>query len=662
MRASRRTIAVGLSIFSMLSFGVVGVVVETAGAAVVPPAPAAPNEVVSVTSSLTDPGCPTGITGSPTVFGNIQTAVTAATAGNTIYVCAGDYQLYPSTGTYGANEDILVNKALTIDGPDWSIGAPTSQAVDSTLQAVIDGGSGMLVEAANVVINGLTFNGNNFPTGSAYCGNSPTTVSPTGCSTSIDVQSFANGSGAAGVALSGPPSDQGEPNVTIENNLFVATGANDSYQYGVVHFGLGGDSFPTDVSTLDSGDVVSDNVFFQEAGTENNAVQMGDTTGAQVDGNTVNYASGDNLEISALWFPGYNQATQVDNNVLNGGNIDNAVTAGCSASVTTNCVNTEDPKSGIKFNDADVNGTYGTGCTGQTVSGNTISGFVYDISMISADANTGTPTGCAGPGPGGYTISNNTLSNARLYGVFIDNPTTALGTISGNTVANSDTEYFSGSYFDLVNDSYTTVSYIPGDYDYFDQATPSTSQHWTSGTANEGNGFADPSSIGEVSNGAPPATTTTTSTTTTTTIAPPTTTTVAPTTTTVAKPPVTTTTTLPPKPEVTTSAATLKGTTRVSTTVFCTSATCAGTLELTKTITTKVRIGHTKKYKIKRRVVNLGRTRYAVGPGQSNHFAIRLNATGLKMAKSVKTSRYSCTLVITTSAGKFSEGVSFKKP
>jgi hypothetical protein len=98
------------------------------------------------------------------------------------------------------------------------------------------------------------------------------------------------------------------------------------------------------------------------------------------------------------------------------------------------------------------------------------------------------------------------------------------------------------------------------------------------------------------------------------------------------------------------------------TTVFCTGSTCSGTLELTKSVTTKVEIGKTKKYKNKTTVINLGKLLYAVPAGHSDKFTIRLNATGLKMAKSVKTNRFTCTLVITTSAGTTKESVSFKKP
>jgi hypothetical protein len=663
MRASRRTIAIVLSIFSLLSFGVVGVVIESAGAVTIPPPPTTVNEAVSISGSLTDAGCPTFTGTAPTPYTSLPAAIAAVSPSNAsnlvIYVCAGDYQLYNSSlsAVYGTNQDIVENKPfVTIDGPDWATTpSSSSEAINSASQALIDGGSGMVVSAAHVAINGLTFDGSNYPTDSAYCGNTPTTSSPTGCSTSIDVQSFVSGSGANGAAISGA-GDQGESFVSITNNLFVGTGGSGSEQNGDVHFGLGQDGAATLVSALDTNDVVNDNVFFQDLGAENNAVQISDTTGAVVDGNVVNYASVDDAEITALWFPGFDQATQVEGNTLNGGNIDSDQATGCASLTSTNCVNTEDPKSGIKFVDADVYGTYGTGCTDQTVSGNTVSGFVYDIAMISSNANVNSL--CA-PGPGAFTVTGNTLSNARLYGVFIMNPTTAPGTISSNTVANSDTEYFSGPYFDLVTDTYTTASYIPGDYDYFDQATPST-QTWTT---NDGNGFADPSSIGEISNGTPPATTTTTTTATTTTIAP-TTTTVAPTTTTAAVPPpaTTTTTTIAPKPGVSTSGATLKGASGVATTVFCTSATCSGTLELAKTVTVKVEIGHTKKYRNKSVTTDLGKLGYTVAAGQSERFTIRLNAAGLKLAKAVKGSRYSCTLIITTSAGTTREGVSFKKP
>ena len=85
---------------------------------------------------------------------------------------------------------------------------------------------------------------------------------------------------------------------------------------------------------------------------------------------------------------------------------------------------------------------------------------------------------------------------------------------------------------------------------------------------------------------------------------------------------------LAPIAAVTTSAVRLTTANAVSTTIHRTGATCAGTLELTKTVTTKVQIGHTRKYRERTTVVNLGQTRYAVSAGESRGFSVHLNATG----------------------------------
>src|ERR1700683_2515431 len=120
MRASRRTFAVLLSVVPLLSFGVVETALETSAAAAT--APGTVNELVSPSGSASAASCPAGI--KPTVgsYTTLTAAITAATAGNTIYVCAGTYDLSATTGspatfTYSAGEDIVVNKSLTIDGP-----------------------------------------------------------------------------------------------------------------------------------------------------------------------------------------------------------------------------------------------------------------------------------------------------------------------------------------------------------------------------------------------------------------------------------------------------------------------------------------------------------------------------------------------------------------
>jgi hypothetical protein len=87
-----------------------------------------------------------------------------------------------------------------------------------------------------------------------------------------------------------------------------------------------------------------------------------------------------------------------------------------------------------------------------------------------------------------------------------------------------------------------------------------------------------------------------------------------------------------------------------------------GALELTKTVTTKVRIGHTKRYRTKKIVENLGLTRYTLLAGQSRSLTVRLNAKGLGMERSVKSGRFSCTLDVTSATGVLREIVSFKRP
>jgi hypothetical protein len=83
---------------------------------------------------------------------------------------------------------------------------------------------------------------------------------------------------------------------------------------------------------------------------------------------------------------------------------------------------------------------------------------------------------------------------------------------------------------------------------------------------------------------------------------------------------------------------------------------------LTKTLTTKVEIAHTKRYRTKSTVEDLGKTRYAVEAGAKRAFSVKLNATGLKLVRSAKGNRYTCELVITSSAGMKRETISFTRP
>jgi hypothetical protein len=616
-----------VSVFSLIVFGFTysGTTAGAAGTL-----PATVNEVVAPSGSISSSGCPAALSSlspAPTVFGDLVSAVTAATAGQTIYVCAGAYDM--SLSPYGSNEQVIINKSLTIDGYNWDVAPSPSDSpssVDPTTQSVFENGSGFLVQSPSVTISGLTFDANNAPAtdiGDCYLNI---------CTNSISVQSLISG-----------PGDQGESNVTVSNNLFVNTGGNNTAQNGDVHFGLGknySSSEPTsDVTVLDTNDVVEDNVFTYAAGFENNAVQMSDTSGALVTGNTVNYPTNDSSGVddnafSALWFPGFDQATTISNNNLNGGGID---------SDSGSTPKTGDPKSGIKIIDSDAAGNYGDGCSNQVITNNTISGFVYDISLISTGYDADSQALCP-VGPSNFQVTGNTLSNARIYGIYVSTGAVG-GTISGNVVTNTDSEGYSG---------FSSV-YSPGDYDFFDGNT--TGNTWTN---NSGDGTASPSSIGEVT-----TTTTTTvppTTTTTTTVPPTTTTTVPPTTTTTTTVPPTTTTTVAPKASLTLSGTRLTSGNHVLITVRCATSKCGGTLKLTKTVTTKVEIGHSKKYRVHTSVEVIGKVVFSVAKGSQRPFSIPLNSAGVRLLQANNGRHFTCELAVTNAGRTKYKAITLLRP
>jgi hypothetical protein len=100
----------------------------------------------------------------------------------------------------------------------------------------------------------------------------------------------------------------------------------------------------------------------------------------------------------------------------------------------------------------------------------------------------------------------------------------------------------------------------------------------------------------------------------------------------------------------------------VSTTIHCAGATCSGTLELTKTVITKVPVDHTNTYRQRTTVVNLGATRFTLSAGESRKISVHLTATGLKFMRSATGRHYFCELVIRTSTGVHAEMVSFLRP
>jgi parallel beta-helix repeat protein len=646
MRYWRRPLTVGLSVLSLLAISFTAITVS-AGAAT---PPATVNFVVSTNGLLTDPGCPTFTGTPPTPELTLAAAVSAATTGQLIYVCTGNFSIPTPAG-------LVINKALTIDGTNWNSTASTT--INAATQSELSGGTGgILVENGNVTIKGLTISGTN----------------------SLEVRSFITGAG-----------DQGESNVTISNNLFsnINSSTNTNGADGDVHFGLGQDftlaTTTPDVTALDTADVVSNNVFNMQVGLENQAVELSDTTGASITGNTVNYptndvsGSDDNAD-SALWLDGLDQAATVSGNTLIGGGIDNDASAVPSQS---------DPKSGIKVIDSDAGGPYGNGCSSQTISGNTISGFAYGIAMISTGYNGN--VGLCAIGPTGFTVNANTISGSRVDGIFLSG--THGGTVTNNTVTTSDTEAC----------SVCSPAQTAGQYDFFDSnATVNGSTASTNAwTGNSGDGTSSPSAIGETSTTTTtsptttttsatttttvPATTTTTSATTTTTV-PATTTTAAVTTTTVVTttthpagtttttsatttttvPPTTTstappatTTTAAPKPVVTVPTSVHFKGVKVIAIVHCARARCAGILQLTKVIRFKAEIGHSGKFHIVTKTLLLGKTGYATGAGSSKSISIVLKGAGLKLVKSLGGHKFTAVLTFTSAGGTRHEAVTF---
>jgi len=126
-----------------------------------------------------------------------------------------------------------------------------------------------------------------------------------------------------------------------------------------------------------------------------------------------------------MWFTGFDQGLTVSHNILNGGGIDNDATYGQAPDLA-------DPKSGIKVVDEDASQAYGTGCLDQVITDNTINGFVYGITMSSLDY-TPNLTACTAAGPNHFSITGNTITNSRVYGIYISGSTDS--TISGNNVS-----------------------------------------------------------------------------------------------------------------------------------------------------------------------------------------------------------------------------------
>jgi hypothetical protein len=108
--------------------------------------------------------------------------------------------------------------------------------------------------------------------------------------------------------------------------------------------------------------------------------------------------------------------------------------------------------------------------------------------------------------------------------------------------------------------------------------------------------------------------------------------------------------------------ATLGSGNKVTTTVYCANAKCLGTIELTKTITTRVEVGDSRKYVVHRTIVVLGKISYSLAVGSQRQFSIRLNTQGVKLLRANEGRRLTCVMAVTSAAGVKRENVSLKPP
>ncbi|MGB9377795.1 MAG: right-handed parallel beta-helix repeat-containing protein [Mycobacteriales bacterium] len=119
-------------------------------AAPMAPAFAATTLVVDDDGAATATNCNAGAPGS--AFSSIQEAVTAASPGDTIKVCPGQY-----------TENVVVDKTLTINGPRANTAATRTLANEASVTGTVDGASSMSLQADGVVVNGFLFQNNPGP-------------------------------------------------------------------------------------------------------------------------------------------------------------------------------------------------------------------------------------------------------------------------------------------------------------------------------------------------------------------------------------------------------------------------------------------------------------------------------------------------------------------
>jgi hypothetical protein len=396
---------------------VTGLVVSLPAAFGAPGPPPPPGAIIVSNGSHSPARCSTP------AYTSIQSAVTAAPAGSTIYVCAGTY-----------NESVSIDKPLVLDGAQYSedAGGPSRG-----LETVIDSSGGITYTtgATTGTISGFTLNGYTGGTGEIVASNVGSGWTFT--NNVIDVSNggiYLNTDGQTNPPLttikqnrfvqaipsSASSGDFGQAvlvwantgnNITIANNAFVnLTGPG-----AAINTTQAGDCGATPNATDFGNDLtISGNSFVDNGASgfyADNLVALFCTTNAQISQNKVTITDPNHDNPSTpIYLGGGNWSTTVDHNTLTG--------------------NGETFASGVVLN----SDFYASG-TGVVITHNNISGLLYGIHVRSGgfgDQGRG-----AGNTPSYFTISSNSVSGSVSDGIAIDEG--LYGAISDNHVSHSTT-------------------------------------------------------------------------------------------------------------------------------------------------------------------------------------------------------------------------------